>query len=360
MNSLLLSLLVASAPVPVSVDGEGLLRFTRDGRTVYARSAALTVVRGRLAFRDAFVLPTIAVSDSFSVSRDGTVMVNGKSAGRLVLAKFAIGVALTESAGFLTSASRPALGYAGQEGFGWIAGSNSTVVASATVSSAQVVVHAESVVDSKTYTLADIADIRLPEAVKNQVGTVVIGDTPPIGIDRRVDRERIMVRLRVSGFDPTTFTIEVPDSAVVRRPSQRIEHERLIAAATASLRNLVGAQAQFSDLNPMPPLIVGLGDIALNAVNQTVNPGKASVRIEVLVNGQIATSRTVQLAISGAATLPKIGDMVTVRARSGGVRVAFTAKVTGVKGLGQIEVTTQEGEKLTGVIVEPGVVEINL
>ncbi|MBL8060442.1 MAG: hypothetical protein JNK63_06970 [Chthonomonas sp.] len=365
MNSFLVSMLVAASPVQVRVEGEGLLRFTRDGRTVYANSAVLTSVRGRLACRDAFVLPSIPVAEgaSFEVSRDGTVTVAGRNAGRLVLARFTVEANLTESNGFLTSSSRPALGSAGQSGFGWITGTKGAAkppVQAVTSSSAQIVVHSESIIESKTFTLSDIADIRLPESTKAQLGTIVIGDTPPIGFDRRVDRDRIMVRLRVSGFDPSSFSIEVPPDALVRRPSQKIEHDQLVAAARAAIVSSVGANAKISDLNPLPPLVVGLGDVTFNAVSQSVTQSKASVKVEVSVNGQLATSRTVQLGISGALPLPKIGEMVSVRARSGGVKVSFTAKVTAVRGPNQIEVTTAEGEKLIGTLIEQGTLEINL
>lgn len=365
MNGLLLSLLVAAQPVQIKVEGEGLLRFTRNGRTVYANSATLATVRGRLAYRDAFVLPSIPVADgaSFSVSRDGTVTVEGRSVGRLVLAKFPPEASLSDSNGFLVSSSRPGLGSPGQAGFGIISGSTSIakpIVASANASSAQIVVRAETVVETKTFTLADIADIRLPDAIKSQIGSVVIGDTPPLGFDRRVDRDRIMVRLRVSGHDPSTFSLDVPAEAIVRRPCQKIEHERLVAAGKSAIQKSVGAGAQINDLNPLPPLVVGLGEVTLNAISQAVTANKATVRVEVLINGQLATSRTLQLGVTGAMPLPKVGDIVSVRARSGGVKVTFTGKVTAVRGPGQIEITTPEGEKLTGTLIEPGTLEINL
>ena len=106
--------------------------------------------------------------------------------------------------------------------------------------------------------------------------------------------------------------------------------------------------------------MIGVGAVTLNPVNPTVTANKASVRVEVLLNGQVTNSRTIQLAIAGALPLPKVGDMVAARARYGGVKVTFTAKVTAVRGPGQIEITTLEGEKLTGALVEPGTVEINL
>lgn len=363
MITILVSALLSAPPVTVQVEGQGYLRFTREGRTVYARSASLNSLRGRLAYSGAFVLPSIPVAEGaeFSVSRDGTVSVSNRSVGKLVLAKFPEGLPLVESGAFFTSTVRPQLGSAGAQGLGWIEGTKTTarpIVASA--SSSQISVRLESVVDSKTFTLGDIAEFHLPLAVQTQLSAIVVGDTPPIGIDRKVDRDRILVRLRVSGFDPSTYSIDVPEGALVRRPSQKVEHEQLFAAAMAALREQVGAQAQIADLNPMPPLVVGLGTVTLNPTNPTVSSGKANIRVEVLVNGSLATSRTLQLSIANSITLPKVGTMVTVKAHSRGVNVQFTAKVTAARSADQIEILTPEGEKLLGTLVAPGIVEIRL
>ncbi len=376
MNSLLSALLIAQSAPMLSIDGEGWMRLSREGRTVFTREASLTVVKGKLGTGDATFLPVIAVSEkpeSFRVTRDGTVMAtfSGRETtlGRLVLAQFAPGTPMNALGAFSTSASRAQIGAAGENGAGWFKmGATSGVqrpvpqtrILSESTSNAHIRVRTESVVNGKTFTLADIADLRLPQTLAAQIGQVVVGDVPPIGIDRKVDRDRIMVRLRVAGFDPNAWTIEVPEAAVVRRPSQSIEHSAFVSVAMPVVAAQAGAQAEIKDLNPLPPLVVGVGEVTLNALAPSLSNNKATIRVEVRLNGQVINSRTLQFSIAGRVAMPKIGTMVTVRTKSAGVRVQFTAKVTAISGLSQVEIQTAEGTKLIGNLVEPGVVEISL
>lgn len=360
---------------------------------VYAREAKLGLHQGRLAAGQAFVVPAIAMRgdvESIRVERDGSVRVrsNGQEilAGRLMLAMFPAESSLIPSEGFFTSADRPVVVASGQNGAGVFAAPSAPVApvttpasprASAPLPAARpsptvlassaerqsgnvVRVREESIVERSTFTIADVADLQGSEEFKAKVGAIALGDTPPLGLARKIDRERVMVRLRVVGVDTSTLQLEVPANATVRRPSQSIAHERFYEQAVAALRPQVGEEAQVTDLNPAPPMIVKLGDLSFTTKGVSVSGKRASVTVEVSIDGERVGSRTLSLGLSGGVELPRVGAMVTVRARSNGVRIQFAARVVSTTGLTGVVVQTQEGTRLTGVVTAPGIVEIQL
>lgn len=124
MNSLLFLFLVTVNPIRVSVDGDGYLRLSRDGRAVYAKTAHITVAaNGRLATPEGdAILPTImAPTDAIQLDVDleGNVFAVKSGArakiGRLVLALFPESSVLTEKNGVLLAVDRPQLGNPGDD-----------------------------------------------------------------------------------------------------------------------------------------------------------------------------------------------------------------------------------------------------
>ncbi|HVL39492.1 MAG TPA: hypothetical protein VM328_08900, partial [Fimbriimonadaceae bacterium] len=99
----------------VRVEGEGYLRFVRDGRVVYAKEAALQAIDGKLCHSEgAPVIPTISVAAPFMVNLEGNVVAGGKSVGRLVLAHFPASASLRPDGPFLVAAERPRLAEPGE------------------------------------------------------------------------------------------------------------------------------------------------------------------------------------------------------------------------------------------------------
>ena len=111
---LLLALSPWARAEAVRVDGEGFLRFVRDGRVVYAKEAELVARDGRLCHRlGPAVIPSITVGSTFEIDLEGNVRSGGVVVGRLVLATFAVPVSKIEE-GFLVSPERPKLGNPGE------------------------------------------------------------------------------------------------------------------------------------------------------------------------------------------------------------------------------------------------------
>src|SRR5689334_4157400 len=113
ISSLVCCVLLSGGPVlKVRVDGDGYLRFARNGRVVYAAAASLSVAEGELVGPGGVaVLPAILVPSGaagLSVDLQGNVSYrNGGSdvaAGRLVLALFPKNEALRLEDGFLVAA----------------------------------------------------------------------------------------------------------------------------------------------------------------------------------------------------------------------------------------------------------------
>src|SRR5947209_600915 len=108
MISTLLSLvLVTVQPVSVRVDGEGYLRFIRDGRIVYASAAELSVQGGLLGSKGLPLTPAIKIPENVAhidIDLSGDIIANKATCGRIVLARFTS--KLVENSGFLISSSR--------------------------------------------------------------------------------------------------------------------------------------------------------------------------------------------------------------------------------------------------------------
>lgn len=113
----------ASQPLEIHVDGEGWLRFEREGRAVYARDAKLSVFDGRLVNEQGLsLLPSLSASnlDGAQANLEGRILIQGKEIGRLVLAKFPLNQEPSEVKQMWVATERPTLGSAGEGVFGVI------------------------------------------------------------------------------------------------------------------------------------------------------------------------------------------------------------------------------------------------
>lgn len=392
MNAFLIALSVASAPsVSVRVDGEGYLRFMRDARVVYAKEARLTVENNRLVAADGVeVLPRITVSSaatSLSISLEGDVSatISGQPTvvGKLVIAVFPASSSLEPKEGFLTSVLRPTLSNAGEGLAGVIrTGSNSKpvttpnnntntntkpapdkVVNSAVatkVPTMTVSVRPESFVSTETFSLLDIAELNVPAELKEKIATIPIGDTPTIGSFRKIDISRIELRLRVGGVDPKQFKFECPASVIVRRADQTIEQDVFLEAARAYLSNQAGVPVEIEDLNPQPPLRIGVGKVDLVATRLSANGDRVQIPIEVRLDGQRFNTRSLSLRVVGLPPLPAVGSQVQIQAKSAGLKVSMSGKIVRTSGLNRVEVQTAEGVHLAGRVIGPALVEVIL
>lgn len=394
MNALLVTALLASASpgVTVRVDGPGYLRFIREGRVVFAKSATMVPVGGRLGHASGATLlpatPAPPASGTVRVDADGTVRADAGVLGRLTIAVFTDDSRLMpDGQGFLVAdADRPRLAFPGTNGAGWLRGpttvpatptipppvrsrpasavratpSSQGLVGQATRTTVEVRLVTE--VSTNQFTLGQIAVLSGPPAVLARLNALVIGDVPPLGVPRPVDQARLRSRLLGAGIDLSHVELVVPDGARVQRPFQVVDARQIQEAATNAARNRYGLAGTWSTgATVVPSPKVGPGTVSLSAVDASGSDLHARVLVHVLVDGVRATSVTVELTRQGVLPPPRVGSNVKVRVRSGVASMETTGTVARSSRSGEpVEVSLPNGERLTGNLIAPNVVEVTL
>jgi hypothetical protein len=391
MTSVLIACIVglAGPTAKVSVDGEGYLRFVRDGRVVYARSATLSIADGKLSQEAGCpVAPTISVSGSpakIEVDLEGNVRgaYGGQTRllGRLVLAVFAGAGPTPDTSGLMVASDRPTLANPGEGATGVIRSSGSSAEVTPVKPKAtpitpekppawalatgpvHITVHPLSQVSGKQFLLGEIADVEGDGA--DALRQVVIGESPALGVERGIDKVRIQGRLRMAGINPTSFDIQVPANAKVGRQSQKVTNDQFSQKAIeAALVQVPGAD--FKCTSNQGDMAVPEGTVELIAERTTQNGTNVAVTIAIMVDGKRFNSRTLTLVAAIGANQVKAGSAVRIKVISNGaaVEVSGRTKTTANVG-GSVEVITNPtaqmpSSTLTGVLKAPGIVEVKL
>lgn len=410
MNRLLLTLVLAvlaqqvfaqSGTLDVRVDGDGYLRFTRDGRVVYAKTARLKVIDGRLADASgAKLAPAIEASSLQGVTIDleGNVTKARQPMGRIVLALFTSELEGKDAIGFFVSTTRPILGDPGAGANGVIRTAGTIGAASTGTDSSPIVEQNTAArppktsvstqpktlgslavdkpkslpksgievtftdrveVDDTSFTLGQIATITASQDAATRLSSIPMGDTPPLGIERIIDRGKILVRIKTAGIDPNTVSLIGPDKIRVVRRGQTIKHQQFVEAAIRGAQ-MKGYSVGLESSTPGPDLSGPIGDLQLVCESLTGNDGELNATIGVYVDGRRFNSRSVKLKTTGAASSLKPGAIVKVRVISHNVRIESTAKVIKVDqttGLVTVQIV-DTGAQLTGKLLPDGTLEV--
>lgn len=395
MIALATTVLIASATLPIRVEGEGYLRFAREGRIVYAKEATLSSVNGVLCGPEkAALVPSITAPASLSdlsIDVDGTISAASdrgtQTLGRVILARFDAGEALEASGPFQLARSRPKLGYAGSEGFGSIVSAQTSgvrVVAEPSPIAAQDPKPAVPPKDGADLKRTGAIHVQLATRIETDSARVVLcevgvvegagsealqsidfGPTPPIGTPMRLTRQRVEAHLkRVLGSAP--FQLEMPEFVEVWRGGQHITQDQFVRAATSHAESILGNPGAWSSSETAPGLIVPNGTLELKVENFRVVGEGATAIVAVLVDGRRINSRTISLAcaqplIEGV----KAGAMIKVRFTVSGItaEVEGRAKTAGYVGQTvEVQVSPAGGAPTThaGVVIAPGKVEVKL
>lgn len=370
-------LILSSAPptISIEVEGEGYLRFSRDGRMIFARKAELTIAHGRLAsVLGPPISPSLFVQgtpDQLVVEPDGTVRVGSAERmsviGRISLVR--LQSTSPELDGFLSSPERGVLGMPGQSGMGTfrsprgpITAQNQTILhtSSNSPATARLTIRSVSEVAGDTFTLGEIAEIEAAEPWITRLRNVVIGDSPAFGVSRGIDHARIVARLRMAQIPVEGIKVQVPSPATVRRQGQVISRAELVSFAQEHLAKTFSISEATVD-GAVTDVFAPLGKSDLRISKVETSGTRLSVLIEVLLDEAVYQTRTLRFTLSSQSFAVRSGDPVTIRLISGGVEVKVRgrAKAQGLRGQ-TIPVTTQDNLVLNGVILEPGVVEVKL
>lgn len=382
-------LLLAPPSITVRVAGEGYLRFGFEGRIVYAKSAKLDFVEGRIVGpRGAALLPSMSVpTDATRVEVDasGSVTIFQASgpqrAGRITLAAFAEPSSLTRQEPYLVAQARPKIGAPGESGFGLletegvvrvVADAQNTKPSQATpagaptgVGGVRMTIASNVELNSGRMSLGGLAKIEGEEDGRLQ--SIDFGPTPPVNGSTRITRDRVLAKLKEAGLKPSDYELTMPDSVEVRRKGQRVEHTKFVEEAIRSAESNFGNPGAWASPDTGPDFVGPIGAIELKAESVRPIPGGAIATVSVWVAGARLNSRTINLTtslplIEGA----KAGAPIKVVFRVSGIAAEVDGKARSSGYVGQtieVLVSLNPGSPPTshlGTIVAPGKVEVKL
>lgn len=403
-----------ATPLQIRVDGEGYLRFARDGRAVYAPEASLVIRNGQLVHEQGFgFLPPIAVPDraSVTIELDGTVRANGQSVGRLVLA---LSDGMTKRDDFWATPDRPRLMNPGEETAGVIrmVGQEPVRIETPAVpvrtpdpdpelkpeeieiseTSAQrevapapaakpvirpgqapapseeflrqggvmIVLNEFTEVTGENFTLGEVATVYANSAVATRLMQLSIGPSPVVGVSRFLDRSLITSRVRSLVAAPAEIRVAGPLRGEVKRFGQQVTAEQFLRAAVTAAEAQMGPGPWSAAQNPQEMAAPG-GALTLVAEAVTQSGRQVSVRLAVMVDGVRVNVRTVTLKSDAPPVTVRPGQKVTVRMRRGTLVVEVSATVRAVNAAsGEVTVLTETGATLTGRVSADGHIEVKI
>jgi hypothetical protein len=371
MTTVLFSLLLAqSAGLPIRVEGDGFLRFMKEGRVVYTRSATLVARGGQVVHSSGIpLLPSVdgAIDGAvLTVDPNGDIKAGGRKLGRIILAVFPPDLRPVASGDFYIAADRPKAAFPGAEGAGRIVSGSSPSPSprpapAAAAPSFRVEVRPANEVEGDLIRLGDIASITGPEAMTVRLRSLELGTTPALGVSRTLDRSLIETRIARAGVLLTSVQIAMPDRSTVTRKGQKVTQSQFTQAAIDFLKKDLPAEITLEGAEPGPDMTVPLGELILKVDNASLIRDRASATVVVFVNGTKFNSRTIQLKAASPLFSIKPGQTVAIRVRSGGAVVGTQGKVRTVDpSKSQVTVETTTGALLTGTLAKDGVVEVVL
>lgn len=372
MVALLAFAALSQLTLPVHVDGEGYMRFTRDGRVVYSKDTTLTVVDGKLASVDGpLVNPRVTVADGATdlrVDLEGhlfaTFSTGEKEIGRLVIALFPEDVRPVVDNGFLISSYRPEIVDPGTKTAGLIRGvAVVNVIAPSVVAGGVVEIQLREFAEvaSTTFNLGDIADVIADETTKAKLLGLEVSTTPALGGTLKMSPEMVRLRLLRHTKDAEKFKFSGSNQVAVSRQGQDVTHEMFVAAALSAARQKFGPETPVSCETTGPTIRVPMGKLELVGEDVKENGKTATVRVAIIVDGERINSRTVTVAKEDMLSNLRVGATVKVLVRSSAAVVETTGRVRSIDLFNKtVTVLTDTGAELTGVATTNNTIEVQL
>jgi hypothetical protein len=342
----------------VRVEGDGYLRFIREGRVLYAREAPLVVRDGELKHADGpGFLPRLSLSSGdFTVATDGTVRVQGQVAGRILLARLQESDTQVQG-GFFTSSIRPSMSPPATDGMGRILTGDPLSVQSSTVSAGaagavpQWSLKSDALVAGDRVTLGDLVD------GAGDFADIDLGAAPPFGVKRTFDRALLLARLRTAAPGAQVQWSGAERVNVVRA-GQEVDPTLLVNAARLAARNARGHE-HFELDGTLDPLTIAPGTAEIRSERVNANGAKVSVTLGIFVEGVRVAGITVPLRDSSPSVTMRTGQTVTVIVIRGALRVETTGTVRRVdSATGMVVVKTDSGAELSGRATSSDTVEV--
>ncbi|MDI9635164.1 hypothetical protein QPK87_31710 [Kamptonema cortianum] len=398
---------VAQTPsLEIKVDGDGYLRFAHESNVYYAKQVKLTVSNGKLSSPNgAVILPAIKIpadTRTLTSNLQGRIFADGTEVGRLVIALFPDDIRPIESNGLLKLYGEPTLEEPGNGLAGIIRPLETTdsqgeiqikvyepttaqktetfttetqkteeprrLMASGHKPDAQylktggveVVLPAEVHVDGETFILGEVAEIFASAELASKLSGLTIGTTPPLGVDRIIDRTLIIAKLKQAGVDATRVRVIGPVQCKVKRVGQTVDHAMFLQAAEKAAQDKYG-QFEAESRQAIQPLTTPIGNLDLRVEAMSRSGDTLSVTVAAYVDEKRINSRTVRLINRAVPITLNLGDTVTVVVHSNDVHVEATGVVKRVdKVTGTVTVELATGKQMTGKLNQLGQIEVKL
>ncbi len=408
MVTSLVACLVLSSPVAeIKVQGEGFLRFAREGRIVYAKSSKLAVNSGKLTsatgepMMPAIILPNDTAKIEVTLEGAVTAVLPNKqkvSGGQIVLAQFANENELQADGCFLVAQWRPKLVSPGDGTAGVIRAAGidaetpvnqvptnpiksepkkevktqiapkqtgTTKPTPAYTGTPIIVFHEENEIAEEKYTIGDIASIKADASTEKLISELILGNTPAIGITNKVTRSSVVAALSRVNIKKDEVSIEMPAFVTVRRPSQNLTSNDFNEAAIAYAKKQVPDTVTFEGHQNGPDYVAPLGKAELRGEAFSIRNGTAEVTVGIYVDGKRRNSRTVSLDARGADGdfLQKIqaGTRVKIIVRSGTASITIFGKTKTAVFVGQsVEAVSDNRTTHIGILTDPSSVEVKI
>ncbi len=389
--SLYVALMVQATPLTWRVDGPGYFRLTQEGRVVYAKTIELQLHGGKLgSVREATFLPSISYSGDLSevdIDAKGFVTAYGPEGkvtlGQLLIAVFPEGNAPLGNQGYFTSQIRPSLHQPSAE-FGVIRSgtakaeerpappktqpkpqrteSRPTVAPSKQVTSnrpVQIRFLESASIEGPEILIGMIATVEGKKELVEKIKAISLGDTPPLGVERKLDLARIRARLMAQDIDLQEVEIIMPKQITIAQIHQVATSEMLVKKAQEAAEEEYGQYGTLESDGTVSPVVMPQGTFELIAEQVTTNDKGFRVTIAAKSGNRVIQRRTVVLVRKGVPKPLRFGQSVTVFVTAQNVRVETTGRVTRVGKPGEpVEVTLTNGKRFTAHQLNDNEVEV--
>lgn len=320
------------------IQGVGEFRFENAGQIVYSARASLEIQNGFIVNEKGYRLsPPVRVAGQWSITPDGKIVCEGRTAGEVVLARLQDG--------------RRLIGAPAQEGFGKIRRA---------AANARIRIRPVSEVATDMVTLGQIGEI-------SGIGSdLVVCESPKVGEDRLITKLTIASCLRAAKLDPASVSIEVPENSIVRRSTNTIKAQDIESFARNWIAQQLPEAGELSLVTKIVEKEIPSGECVLQVTSHRELASAVILSIEgkagkkTLFGTQLVFNRgPVGAKLSSAG--PKIGQNVRILLLSNGVSVEAVGKIQKIEPGGSVSVVVEETKaSLVGILRPDGIVEVKL
>ncbi len=391
----------------IKVDGEGYLRFAREGRLVFTKEAKLISLEGKLCHIDGpKLMPEITVPQSvktIKITLDGTVTgFNGQlkfELGRLVLGVSTIGEKLRNEGNFEFASERMTVGFASEDLLGVIldltpkkvlgAGIDRpefkppienkppltlpkpepkpAVISTVSIKPTHAAIAVTEKVTFRPLFETELDEVRVRDVILTRNANMtdeyldtIIDKTPTFGAVRKVDGFRLKTAIIAAKLDTKGNAFD-SSSCTIKRASQQIIQADFTNAAIVKIKQIYGDDVVGTATNNLPAMALPKGLLTFEVTLGVLSNMKVPATVSVLVNGSKFNSRTFLVELTGLPSMPKVGAVMTVITRVSGVRVETRGRVISVDQANRsATIETDEKVRLTGKVLNETTLEVKL